>query len=157
MGLINLCDYQLPPEPPPPKSPPPPKPPNPPPELPPPNPPKPPPPQPLECEPRPLFMSAFAIIHPSQPPPPPNPPRPPRLPIRASTNKRKTAISKTIIADAHTLPFLFGGLGTVTPGAKILSVLKPRLAASSVMYVLIVSDKPRPYSPARNAGTSCSR
>src|SRR5262245_658840 len=124
--------YQLPPEPPPPKSPPPPKPPNPPPpELPPPNPP---PPHPLECEPRPLFMIALAIIQPSHPLPPPNPPLPPLLPIRDITKKMKTPIAKRTSADMHTLLKLVLLLrGAVTPGAKILSVLKPRFAASSVM------------------------
>src|SRR6478672_7877425 len=128
--------YQLPPEPPPPKSPPPPKPPNPPPpELPPPNPPKPPPPQPLELEPRPLLIIAFAIIQPSQPPPPPNPPRPPLLPIRISTIRKRIAIAKSTNADMQTLlpPLRLERLGAFTPGAKILSVLKPRFAASSVM------------------------
>ena len=152
--------YQLPPDPPPPKSPPPPKPPKPPPLdplPPPPNPPKPPPAQPLDPVPLPLFNSELTNSHVSQPlPPPPGPPR-----RRAMPKKIKTIAPTRIITTHVPKGLLFDSdervASAFVPAGKMVSALKPFYAATVVMYALIVSAKPRPYSPALNAGTRCSR
>src|SRR5215510_3495820 len=145
-------NYQLPPAPPPPKSPPPPNPPKPPPpeSL---KPPKPPPDHPLDPPRLPLFKNIFSSNQGSQPPP--NPPRPPGPRLRRKTTARITITSKTTTSGVQMLAFPRERRisGVLLPPAKIVSVLNPFLVATVVMYASIVSLSPRPYSPARNAGT----
>src|SRR5439155_10171617 len=140
--------YHLPPAPPPPKSPPPPNPPKPPPpKPPPPDPPNPPLLQPLDPDPLPLFMSMLSSRRASQPlPPPPRPPRPPLPRIKSMTITMIAIVENTMSGDSHESVFPLEPRGvTVSPGAKILSVLKPRFAPTVLMYALIVLDKPLPY------------
>ena len=55
-------------------------------------------------------------------------------------------VENTMSGDSHErlFPRELRGV-TVSPGAKILSVLKPRFVARMLMYALTVSDKPLPY------------
>ena len=62
-------------------------------------------------------------------------------------------VENTISGDSHESVFPLEPRGdTVSPGAKILSVLKPRFPATVLIYALTVSDNPLPYCADRNAG-----